>query len=255
MMIAMNGIPITSGPQFSILFKNSGESRFTFTVLRPGSAEPTDFVVKLGPGSHPPKEDPNDPFFYYLRARWDTARTHIEKDIEDYTRAIELAPDFDLAYLYRGGLYFELGDRDAARRDYIRALELDPDLGAAHRSLTYLFFADGDLGSAMASIQKAIVLDECEGGFIRHNIDCAEDFYLLAATYAYPDFPKGIEAAQKSIEFYPHFPEPYYQLAYFHDSMGEREKAQEYARRYLSFPDSKLKPEKIQQMRDILLSS
>lgn len=255
MMIGMNGIPITSGPQFSILFENSGESVFTFTVLRPGSAEPTDFVVELGPGSPPPEEDPNDPFFYYLRARWDTARTHIERDIEDYTRAIELAPDFDLAYLYRGGLYFELGDRDAARQDYTRALELDPDLSAAHRSLTYLFFADGDLGSAMASIEKAIVLDECEDGFIGHNIDCAEDFYLLAATYAYPDFPKGIEAAQKSIELYPHFPEPYYQLAYFYDSMGEREKAQEYARRYLTFPDSKLKPEKVQEMTDILLSS
>lgn len=255
MMIAMNGIPITSGPQFSILFKNSGESRFTFTVLRPGSAEPIDFAVELGPRGRLPKEDPSDPFFYYLRARWDTERTHIEKDIEDYTRAIELAPDFDLAYLYRGKLYYELDDLYAAFQDYTRALELSPDLGAAHRKLTYLYFTWNDWEAATASIQEAIALDECEGDFIRHNIDCAEDYYLLAHVYTSTDYAKGIEAAEKSIEFYPHFPEPYYQLGRFHHLLGDEEKARAYARHYLSFPDSELQAERVQQMRDILLSS
>ena len=254
MMIAMDGIPITSRRQFSVLFDESSKSRFAFTVLRPGSGEPVDFVVKLGPGSSSPEEDPSDPIFYYLRARSDSERSHIERHIEDYTRAVELAPDFDLAYLYRGELYLELGDRDAAERDYLRALELDPNLGAAHRSLSYLRLAYQDFEPARASIQKAIALDECEEGFTGHNIDCAEDLYLLAATCEYPDFAKGIESAERSIKLYSDFAEPYFQLAYFHHYMGDREEAQDWARCYLSFPESDREPGKSQQARDILAS-
>jgi uncharacterized RDD family membrane protein YckC len=255
LMIAMNDIPITSGEQFSILFETSSQSHFTFSVLRPGSDAPKDFVVDLGSGGSPLKEDPDEPLFYYLRARSDTGRRHVERDLADFTRAIELAPDLDLAYLYRGELRWELGDRYAARQDYERALDLDPDLGEAHRHLVYVLLADRDLGAARASIEKAIALDGCEDGFTDYNIDCAEGLYLLAATYEHPDFPKGIEAAERSIEFYSDFAEPYFQLAYFHYYLGDREKARDYAQRYLSFPGVERESDKSQQAHEILESS
>src|SRR5437867_1457561 len=118
LVIEMDGVPVTSGQQFQHLFDKSHKASWDFVVLRQGEPEPLTFHVKGGRGRDFP-EDPSDPFFYYLRGRWDAADDP-DSAMRDYSRVIELEPRFDLAYLYRGPLYEARGNRVAAGRDYLK---------------------------------------------------------------------------------------------------------------------------------------
>lgn len=51
----------------------------------------------------------------------------IEKAIEDYTKAIELEPDWALAYYKRGYLYLSRGDKEKALIDFEQYLDIEPD--------------------------------------------------------------------------------------------------------------------------------
>jgi len=254
LMIEMDGVPIVSGAQFSILFENSGHDEFEFVMIRPGQPQPLTFRVKMGP-TKGPREDRSDPLFYYLRARSDTEREHIERDIQDYTRAIQMAPGFDIAYMYRGELYQERGDLEAARADYLRAIELSPDLGVAHRWLATLDQEEGDTASALRRFESGIALDKCEGGFTRYNIECAEDYLLLAGFYTGTDIEKVRPAAERSIEFYSGFAEPYYQLAVVHYFLDEDLEARRYAETYYHFPQHDVEPEKVAALEALLEES
>lgn len=232
LIIEMNGIPITSGSQFTIIFENSRRTDFEFRVIRPGHKAPLAFPVTLGPSAGPFQEDPSDPLFYYLRAKGDAERLHIRQDIADYSRSIELAPDFDLAYLYRGVLYEEIEDNTSALRDYMKAIELSPDLGEAYSILAYLLNPD-DIEGAMSNMRKAIRLHECEDGFREYNVDCAVDHSLLARLEGYVDLTTAIAVANQAIEFFPAIPGSYFELANAYELLGDMDKAREYARRYL----------------------
>jgi hypothetical protein len=236
LMIEMNGIPIVSGAQFGVLFDDAEKDRFVFTVLRPGVDEPLDFEVDMGDAGRRPATDKDDPLFYYLRARWDAADGAVEGPINDYNKAIEIEPRFDLAYLYRGALYQKQGALDAARDDYRMALELSPNLAEAHR-----FYAQFAYGESMAHILRAIDLDGCADGFTRYNVDCAEDFRVLASIQGQSgmtgEFPRS---AERAIEYYPGFPEPYYIAAVGYKDLGDIDKARAYAEQYLEFPRSEV---------------
>ena len=64
---------------------------------------------------------------FYRRAQM-KMRSHDKAGaIDDLTRAIELDPSFQLAFLLRGAVRRELGDEDGMIADYKRSQELDPD--------------------------------------------------------------------------------------------------------------------------------
>ncbi|MDE0089026.1 MAG: tetratricopeptide repeat protein [Candidatus Poribacteria bacterium] len=50
-----------------------------------------------------------------------------ELAIEDYTKAIELKPDYAEAYYYRGGSWLRLGEREKAKEDLDVARDLAMD--------------------------------------------------------------------------------------------------------------------------------
>ncbi len=181
----------------------------------------------------------------------------MERDIADYSRSIELAPDFDLAYLYRGILYEELGDYTSAVRDYMKAIELSPDLGEAYSILAYSLNPD-DVEGAMSNIRKAIRLHECEDGFGKYNVDCAVDHSLLARLEGYADLTTAIAAANQAVEFFPTLPGSHFELANAHELLGDMDKAREYARRYLElaadWPYGAPDPARVEHAESILES-
>ena len=65
------------------------------------------------------------------------------RDIVDYTKAIELDPDFAFAYNNRGLAKAELEDNYGAIEDFTKAIELDPDDADAYNSRGVLKFATG----------------------------------------------------------------------------------------------------------------
>ncbi len=82
-----------------------------------------------------------------------------KRAIEDFTRAIELAPDYVWGYSQRGRVYRHLDMLDKALADLNRALELDPSDAwtYSHRGLVYSYLHEYEL--ALADSNRAIELD------------------------------------------------------------------------------------------------
>jgi hypothetical protein len=233
LLIEVNGIPITSGTQFSSVFRAIKGSEFDFKAVRSGIV--MDFQVRPA-HLESFRENPTDPIFYYLRAREEASESQIDA-IEDYTRTIELAPQFDLAYLYRAELYDEIGHHDSALADLQQAIGLSPSLGEAHRLFANHERRFGVLGAAHLRIRKAIDLDQCKGAFEGHNVDCNEDYYILGVLQeGYYDVEEPIATTEQAIRFWPEAPEPYCLLATLYERSRDLSKAVENARLYLSFP-------------------
>lgn len=81
-----------------------------------------------------------------------------EEAIKDFTRAIELLPDFAKAYTYRGSAKFDLGDWDSAYDDYTKAIEIDPTYAEPYdfRGRLKLFWMDEE--GACEDFKKAFAL-------------------------------------------------------------------------------------------------
>ena len=235
LMIEMNGYPVTSGQQFQALFDNTKGNPWHFKMIRTGDPEPLEFTVRGAPGKNF-SEDSNDPIFYYLRARWD-ASDDPESAISDYTRAIELDPQFDLAYLYRAQLYEEANRYDDASRDYEKALELSPDFAEAnYLSAHFLYPSRYEVGRNQ--INKAIRLDNCDDAFESYNVDCAYDYWVLAVYNSTGFFANMRDEAEQSIRFYPRDAFPYFLAACAHSRLGESAEAVQRAHGYFDAPNS-----------------
>ena len=70
--------------------------------------------------------DPYDARFYISRGTFKGTESH-EDAIEDYTKAIEIAPNSVFAYRLRGDSKRKLGDYQGAIDDYTKAIDIEPN--------------------------------------------------------------------------------------------------------------------------------
>ncbi len=243
LMIKMGEIPITSGRQFTLLFEEDGEFLGDFTFMRPGEDEPLIIPVQLSAAEATPLEGA-DPVFYYLRARGYRGEL-LQQGIKDYSKAIDLEPGFDLAYLYRATLFDDLGAHDRARVDFEKALELTPDLGEAHRWYAQHLMSGSDAAGALSHTRQAIALDECDGAFEKYNVDCSDDYALLSWVLGPSDEDAQESAADHAVRFYPLNEWALYNAACAYAShvgsdAAAKPQAKDYAGQYLQLPFIKL---------------
>ena len=64
---------------------------------------------------------------YYNRGLAHSKKGELDKAIADYTKAIELKPDYADAYYNRGGAWLRLGERKKAKSDLATARHLGSD--------------------------------------------------------------------------------------------------------------------------------
>ena len=64
---------------------------------------------------------------YYNRGLAHSKNGEPDKAIKDYTKAIELKPDYADAYYNRGGAFLRLGEREKAKSDLATARKLGSD--------------------------------------------------------------------------------------------------------------------------------
>lgn len=81
----------------------------------------------------------------------------IPEAVEALTQSIELQPN-PWSYTMRGSLRLGLGDRQGSVTDLKRALELDPNFLLAYMSLGGVYSAIGDHKAALATFDKAVEL-------------------------------------------------------------------------------------------------
>ena len=74
----------------------------------------------------------------------------VPRAIEDYTRALELAPELAEAWYNRGCAWYEVGELDKATTDLTRAIELSPANGLYYgqRALVHHFNDRPELAEA-----------------------------------------------------------------------------------------------------------
>ena len=82
--------------------------------------------------------------------------------ISDYTKAIELNPNFTKAYKYRGHSKNDLKDYYGAISDYTKTIELDPNFADAYRNIGIAKEQLGDLKGACKGFKKAAELGDTE---------------------------------------------------------------------------------------------
>lgn len=92
---------------------------------------------------------------YYNRAWAYDELGEIDKAIEDYSRVIQIQPDFLDSYVARGYSYAKKGDLERAIEDYSLALRVDPDQFEARFNRALAYEQQGDLKRAVEDYQKA----------------------------------------------------------------------------------------------------
>ena len=154
-----------------------------------------------------PKASP-EAYNLYLRGRWFwNKRTHedLMKAIDYFERAIELAPDYALAYAGIADCYAALMEYSAsppkgvtamAKSAALKALEIDDTLAEAHASLGYIKMAhDWDWAGAEAELRRAIELNP------RYAAAHHRYAHYLLATAGYAE---ALEEARRAQELEPH---------------------------------------------------
>jgi DNA-binding winged helix-turn-helix (wHTH) protein len=145
--------------------------------------------------------------------------------IRDFERAIELDPEYSLAYVGLANAYFWIyeASRDRLRPDtgaqlaavsYAqRAAEIDPELAETHATLSYVLVSAGRPADALASARRAVAL---EPGYWGHH------FRLGNASWG----SGRLQALAQALALYPDFPYAHYQMAMVHIARGALDAAE-----------------------------
>ncbi|MBI3547885.1 MAG: tetratricopeptide repeat protein [Elusimicrobia bacterium] len=82
---------------------------------------------------------------------------------EDYDRALELNPDFQWGYWYRGKDYREIGERGKALSDFTKFLTYNPDNTEALYLRSNVYFSLGNYDEAIHDLDKVLAIDPRNG--------------------------------------------------------------------------------------------
>ena len=102
----------------------------------------------------------------------------------DYAKAIQLKPDFSLAYRYRGNTYRKIQEYGRALKDYGEAIRLDPADYLAYWGRASVYRVKSENGSALRDYNQAIRLAPKDGvvRFWRAMLHMDDENYDLAVT-------------------------------------------------------------------------
>ena len=131
--------------------------------------------------------------------------------IEDYTKAIELRPDFAEAYKNRGYSRLKLSDYKGAIEDYTKAIEFKPDYALAYNNRGASRSNLSDNKGAIEDYTEAIRLDKNWGDFNQSYFGLPTAYNNRGlARFNLSDNRGAIEDYNKAIELKPDYAEAYY---------------------------------------------
>lgn len=102
---------------------------------------------------------PNDAVAYYNRGIVYKSLGQHEKAIKDYDKAIELAPNYADAFYNRGNVYKNIGQYEKAIKDYDKAIEMNPNDAEAYNNRGIAYKNIGQHEKAIEDYTQAIQLN------------------------------------------------------------------------------------------------
>jgi tetratricopeptide (TPR) repeat protein len=121
--------------------------------------------------------------------------------IKDFTKAIELNPQYDSAYSRRGYCKHFLKQYKEAITDYTKAIEISPGYGDAYYNRALSEYKLQDYNSSIADNTKAIELDPKNASAYQNRGVCRNDA-LKDYQGAISDYTKAIEIDPNSADSY-----------------------------------------------------
>lgn len=133
--------------------------------------------------------------------------------LNDFNKMIELDPANPDGYSNRGAVYGYLGKYQAALVDYNKAIELDPNHAASFNNRANVYLRQRKIKQAMADIQKVFEIENANANAAQY--DTRGCIYLEKKEYdlAIKDFTRAIELNPKGKEFYENRARAYRELA------------------------------------------
>lgn len=155
--------------------------------------------------------DPNVAAAYFDRGYVYCNLNMYDNALNDFNKMIELNPANPDGYSNRGAVYGYLGKYQAALVDYNKAIELDPNHAASFNNRANVYLRQHKIKQAMADIQKAFEIENENAA----QYDTRGCIYLEMNEYdlAIRDFTKAIELNPKGKEFYENRAKAYRELA------------------------------------------
>lgn len=114
-----------------------------------------------------------------------------EESIVDFSRVIELRPDYPNGWFNRAEIRYELGHFEQAIPDYTKTLELNPDDVGAYSSRGHSYFRMRKYTEALADYAAAIELDETRAEAYANRGDAYQK--LEQWNEAAADFRRAVE--------------------------------------------------------------
>ena len=158
---------------------------------------------------------PNDEFTYHYRGVMYDKKGDFDRAIEDFNKALELSPNYALAYFHRGLAYDKKGNLDLAIADFTKALKLDPNYMEAYHYRGVVYGQKGDFDRAIADFTKALKLDP----------NYMEAYHYRGVVYGQKgDFDRAIADFTKALELSPNYAEVYHYrgVTYYHKGDFDR---------------------------------
>ena len=143
--------------------------------------------------------------------------------IEEYSKAIELNPDYELAYNNRGLAYYNLNEYETAIRDYNRAIKVEPDFAFAYYNRGSAYHKLGRYDEAMQDYNKSLELDPTDAdvynnrGMLFYDLEQYND--------AMDDFKISIKINPANAEPYNNRGLVYYTLGQYSEAVDEYTRA------------------------------
>ena len=138
---------------------------------------------------------------------------HFDNAFAAWTKAIEIEPEYFLAYAYRAGLYDENDDVENAIRDYLAVVKYNPQYYYAYESLGVLALHKKEWAMAREAFMKCFEKNKA-------NVS-----YPLMITYCYYMEKKDVEAKKFSDQVLRKMDRSkieYTMLRLYHDKNGEK---------------------------------
>jgi len=143
-------------------------------------------------------------------ARFNSGDADVARVLYEYDLALELDPDYALAYANRGGTYQSLGQHEQAIRDYTKAIELLPRWPDAYCNRAVAYVSAGQYEQALADCSRAVELKP----------DSAQAYFVRGLAHQHKGLPDpSIQDFTRAIEL-----EPLHASAYAGRGMGYQAK-------------------------------
>jgi tetratricopeptide (TPR) repeat protein len=150
-------------------------------------------IIEQGIGMLSPDAQPTGLDEAYARLGWLYQEPLADPTNADssYTRAIELNPEYTLAYYNRGLVHYYQGDLTATLADFGRIIELNPEDASLYNNRGFVYHKQGDLTTALTDFNQAIELDpEYASAYNNRGGTYADQGALTAALV---DFNRAME--------------------------------------------------------------